>query len=202
MTAAQLEADFLARMGSPFGPFYYALYKEVVWLHAKWNEYRVLYGTTPESVHILNRTAGFLFRIVGDALWADVLLHISRLTDPAATGGSRNLSIQALPSFLGDPLKAELIPLVAIASEKAHFAREHRNKRLAHTDLLHATEPAAAPLSGISRRHVEEMLLALRNVMAPIDKHYRDTTVIYERLISENGAARLLSRLRRSEPCT
>ncbi|MDX1251757.1 MAG: hypothetical protein IDH49_05830 [Gammaproteobacteria bacterium] len=199
-TAEEIEKEFASKMGGDLGRIFYALYKEVVWVHAKWQEYRKLFGTDSERIALLNRTASFFFNIVQDGIWEDVLLHISRLTDPPRSVGRDNLTIKLLPSLIQDnALRTEVEKLVAVCVERAEFAREHRNRRLAHRDLLHATEPPAAPFSGISRAHIEQMLLALRNLMNRLDGHFRDTTVAYERFITSNGAENLLSALQRAE---
>src|SRR5579862_352192 len=95
--------EFRDKMGPDLGPVFFALFKEVVWLHAKWQEYRALFGHSPERVDLLNRNAAFFFRVVEDSLWEDVLLHISRLTDPIRSGGNENLSVQCLPFLVNPP---------------------------------------------------------------------------------------------------
>lgn len=54
-----LRAVSLSSMGAELGSFYYAQWKEVSWAHAKWNQYRQLYAESPETLELLNRTAGF-----------------------------------------------------------------------------------------------------------------------------------------------
>lgn len=58
-TADQVRDEHLRTLGPPLGPLYDALYNEVVWLHAKWNQYRILYAESPKRLELLNRTAGF-----------------------------------------------------------------------------------------------------------------------------------------------
>jgi hypothetical protein len=194
-TQVQLEAA----MGPALGSVFYALYNEVVWLHAIWQEYRVLYGTSEEQLQVVNRAAGFFFKIVQDELWDGVLLRIAKLTDPPKSAGVANLTVRALPTLVTDlALSQQVAGLVDACILKAEFAREHRNKRIAHSDLLRSTNPAV-PLSGISRRHVEEMLEALRNVMNALDVRYRETTVMYQDFVSTGGAQRLLYILRQAE---
>jgi hypothetical protein len=199
-TMEDTENQFTDTMGAQLGPVFFALYKEVVWLHAKWQEYRELFGHSEERVELLNRNAGFFFRIVEDSLWEDVLLHISRLTDPPRSAGKDNLSVQCLAPLVPDAsLKARVEALASECVARAAFAREHRNKRLAHADLLYSLNREAFPLSGISRAHVEEILLSLRDLMNSLDNRYRDTTMAYEHFITSNGATTLVARLQRLE---
>jgi hypothetical protein len=203
MGASKLQQDteneFTAVMGVDLGRMFFALYKEVVWVHAIWQEYRTLYGTSSEQLQIANRAAGFFFKIVQDELWDSVLLRVARLTDSPKSMGHANLTLCGLPALIADAgLKKELEQLVEASLQKAQFAREHRHKRLAHRDLVHATDSSTS-LSGISRMHVEEMLDSLRNVMNKVDAHYRNTTVMYKDFITSHGAEHLLYVLKRAE---
>lgn len=198
-TAKETEDAYLAQMGEKLGSVFYALYQEVSWIHARWLEYRKLFAEK-ETVDLLNRHGGFLFKVVQEALWEQTLLHIAKVTDPPRSAGKDNLSVQRLPGLIKNgTLSSEVQNLVDAAVEKARYAREHRNKRLAHQDLQHATEPSAVPLEGISRKHVEEMLETLREVMNRLDKAYRGSTVAYERFLSSNDAYSILATLRRTE---
>ena len=58
---AQVKADYLAKMGPDLGELYFALYKELTWLHARWLEYRKLFAE-PENIPLLNRNGSFIFR--------------------------------------------------------------------------------------------------------------------------------------------
>jgi hypothetical protein len=108
--------------------------------------------------------------------------------------------VQCLPPLVDDlSFKAKIGRLTTECVAKAAFAREHRNKRLAHSDLAHRLNQQAVPLSGISRAHVEEMLLSFRELMNALDNRYRDVTVAYDHFITDNGAPSLVSRLQRFE---
>jgi len=65
-------------LGPVLGPIFDALYNKVVWLHAKWNQYRVLNGESAARVQLLNRAAGFFFTIIQTVLWEDILIDIAR----------------------------------------------------------------------------------------------------------------------------
>src|SRR5690606_20410820 len=144
------QGEYLAAMGVDLGPVFFALYKEGVWLHAIWQEDRTIYCPSPEQLKVANRAAGFFFKIVQDELWDSVLLRIARITDSPRSAGRANLTIRAFPGLIADAdLRLQIEELIRISLDKAEFAREHRHKRLAHRDLLHATD-ASSTLSGIS----------------------------------------------------
>lgn len=134
-TAEQAKADNVAAMGQSLGEQYTALWQELAWLYRVWGEYVDLYGTKPSRVDLLNRSAGGFFRVVQDALWEQVLLHIARLTDPAMSSGKTNLSIQSLLSVTDDKLKDTVSKHVDEALRASAFCRDWRNRRIAHRDL-------------------------------------------------------------------
>src|SRR2546428_12753884 len=103
LTADEVREEHLASMGPHLGPVYNALWNEVAWLHAKWHEYKELYGEKPPRLELLNRASGFFFRIVQDTLWEDTLLHLARLTDPSRSAGRPNPTAFQPPSLGNEP---------------------------------------------------------------------------------------------------
>jgi len=197
---AEVKDDYLAAMGKDLGLAFFQLYRKLTELHVVWQQYRQLYGADDDTIQLLNRTAGLFFKIIQDELWDSVLLGISRMTDPPSTGSSKNLTIQSFPALIADPaLRAKVEALCQAALDDAAFAREHRNKRIAHQDHGYATDRESNPLKGVSRERVESMLASLRNVLNCLDGHFRDATVMYERFIDESGARVLVAKLRRLE---
>lgn len=101
-----------------------------------------------ERLEVLNLIAGPLLRLTQDLLWEYLLLRVARLADPPSAGRKRDkesLSVLWLPLLFGgdedeDHQKAELQVLVAEANECATFARQWRNKLVAHVDLERARD--------------------------------------------------------------
>jgi hypothetical protein len=196
----QVEAEYLTLMGGELGPVFWQLHKKLIELHIIWQQYRQLFGKDPETVELLNRTAGLLFKLMQDQIWDSVLLGISRMTDPPATRGKKNLTVQSLPPLIQDPgLRAEVQALCDMAVAEAAYAREHRNKRIAHQDHDYTHDPGANPLSGISREKVEGMLKVLRDVLNRLNSHFKGSTTFYEDFIDESGARVLIHKLRKLE---
>src|SRR5687768_1382998 len=136
----EVRAGYVNLMGSELGSSFATLHRKLIELHMVWQQYRQLFGSDPETVALLNRTAGLFFKIAQDEIWDSVLLGISRMTDPPETRGKKNLTINSLPILIGDPaLRQELEDLCAAALDQASFAREHRNKRIAHQDHGYVT---------------------------------------------------------------
>jgi hypothetical protein len=150
----------------------------------QWNQYRQLYGHSPERVAFLNEVAGHFFGMVQDVLLDDVLLHLTRLTDPP----KRNLTLKRLFGFAPDPaLGAELDRLVPAACEACDRARTTRNQRIAHTDFTRAVAGTFEDYP--SRADVEAALRAIRAVLHRLETHYWQTATAYERFLPAGGDA-------------
>lgn len=181
LSAEQVLEKCIRDMGPKLGPVYHELSNEVAWLHAKWNQYRQLYGHSEERVDLLNRAGGHFFRIVQDALWDNVILHIARLTDPIKSGRRDNLTLLRLPEVIPNAsLKKEVKALIDTALSSSSFARDWRHRSLAHIDLELALRTGANPLPGISREQVENTLLAFRSVLNKLDDMYWQSETAYE----------------------
>lgn len=199
-TSEEVRNGYLQSMGAELGMHFFELYRKLVELHVIWQQYRQLFGTDDETIRLLNRTAGLFFKIVQDNLWDSVLLGISRMTDPPAMGKNKNITVLSLPPLIeNDVLRSEVEKLCEAALTQGKFAREHRNKRIAHQDHDYLTDKSSNPLNGVSRALVEDMLDSLRNVLNRLDLHFRDSTVMYQDFVDESGARVLVNKLRRME---
>ncbi len=170
----------IATMGPDLGPVYHRLWNEMAWLHVKWDQYVNLFGSKPERIDLLNGAAATFFRIVQDTLWEDTLLHLARLTDPAQTGSKQNLTINRLAVLVHHALRDDVTGLVEAAVEKTTFARDWRNRHIAHRDLRLALQDRAEPLEPGSRADVKEALAAVGAVLRRICQHYEDADIIFE----------------------
>ena len=158
-TAQQVRDEHLSVLGQDLGSLYHALYNEVTWLHAKWNQYRILFAESPARIELLNDVAGFFFRVIQDVLWEDIVLHLARLTDPPQSVGKDNLTLLRLAEAVKEPaLSLEVKNLAEQAKAAADFARVWRNRHLAHRDLALAVDDRATPLPGISREKIDRAL--------------------------------------------
>ena len=190
-------------MGQELGPAFALLSRQLVELHFVWQQYRQLYADTPDTVDLLNRTAGLFFRIVQGQLWDSVLLGICRITDPAKQGKNKNLTVWSLHDLITDAgLQVEVHKCCQAAYDASELARSHRNKRIAHQDHDYRMNPTANPLSTVTRDAIEEMLKALRTGMNRIENHYMSSITCYEEVGGLSGAGTLVSKLRKLERLT
>ena len=148
-------------------------------MKVKWEEYKALFATSPESLEVLNTLAPFFWWNIQTVMWEDVLLHICRLTDPP----KKRLSVKQLPNLCPDDetVREELEKRIADAVHATRFARDWRNRRIAHRDLETAlgqrtgNRGRAKPLAPATRLDVEQ---ALRSTNAVLN-------VIRRRLLGE-----------------
>lgn len=190
-SAEEVEADHLRVLGPQLGVLWHALYNEVVWLHAKWKQYRHLYAST-ENVDLLNETAGFFFGVVQKIMWEDAVLHLARLTDPPRSMGKENLTLRRLAEAIEDAaLSARVTALVEAAMSECEFARDWRNRHLAHRDLHLALHSGAKLLPGVSRDQMERALAAFRSVLNEVERHYWGPTTAFEHFLGHSDAESL-----------
>ena len=123
---------------------------ELVYLRDTWTQLSSLFATSDEVISVLNATAPSFFAGVRRVYMREVLLAISRLTDPARVSGRDSLTIRALledpavDSFPG--LRGELTDAIDGAVAAAAPARAHRNKYIAHLDNATAIGALPQPL--------------------------------------------------------
>jgi hypothetical protein len=180
-TAAEAKAANIALMGEALGSVYSELWQEVAWIHNNWAHYQELFGTNPSRIDLLNDVASSFFRTVQDSLFEAVLLHLARLTDPAKSLGKSNLSLRRLAELASEGgAGASVAELTSKAVEATDFARDWRNRKLAHRDLDLALGEPVKPLAPASRLAVKEALSAIVDVLNAVSAHYCDSTSFFD----------------------
>jgi hypothetical protein len=196
-TPEETRDAYISTMGEELGPVFYVLYNQTALLHMQWHQFRVLFGTKPERIELLNRASGLFFRFTQDIFWEHTLLHLARLTDRPETGGKRNLTVQALPPLVADlHLRRELEVLIASATEATGFARDWRNRRVAHSDFDLALQRSSTPLALASRAQVETALAAIALVLNRLEYAYKGGSLYFKALDDPGDAQSLLYVLR------
>jgi hypothetical protein len=139
-----------------------------------------------------------MIRTVQDTLWEDVLLHLARLTDPPKSMGKANLSVRHLAALLvNSPIATEAESLAAAALDACEFARDWRNRRLAHRDLdLALGQQGVQPLAPASRAAVKASLADLEELLNAVSLHYLESTTFFDLGPAGQDAVSLLSLLR------
>lgn len=192
-SADEVRQEHLDRLGPRLGPLYHALYNDWAWLLVKWQEYVELFGTNARRVEVANEAAPLFFRIVQQTLEENILLHLVRLTDPPSSMGKDNLTIRRLPDALEDKaVKAELQSKIDAALAATEFARDWRNRRLAHHDLALALDDGAHPIAPASRLKFRQAIDALHDVLRCLNVRVLNSDLANEVLTGGDGAVALL----------
>jgi AbiU2 len=193
-TAAESKADNIAKKGPVLGAQYSVLWQEVASIHHNWTEFVELFHSNSKRKELMRRAALGFFEMVGDSLREGVLLHIGRLTDRSVSMGKANLTIQNLPDLVDDAdVKKRVSELVRVTLEKTEFARDWRNRWIAHQDLkLALGEGTVDPLPTAQREQVDEALKAIVDVMNEVDIYFTGSETRYDLLTPHHGAVALL----------
>jgi hypothetical protein len=176
----QIRADKIAQMGRKLGEVHFLLWKDLTWLHFEWDQYFVLFGTDPSRIDLMNKAAPRFFWSLDRVLWQDILLSLSRLSDPPGTKGQENLTFLRLLRVLPSDGPRKELELAINEYEKAvKFARDWRHRLYAHRELSHALDPDVHSLQLASRECVIDALKAAAQVMNVLENHYEHSTTGY-----------------------
>ena len=186
-----LKQEYQEKLGEDFGTVLYEIRNDWLTALVRLKEYRVLFSDH-DAVKLLNAAGAAFMWDVQQILWRDLLLHVTRLTDPATMGGHKNLSVRALPQFCErQELQAEYPELHALvqalvdtAVTAADAPRDWRNRRISHSDLGLAIDPEAESLAPTSLRQVQGALDAvhavIRTIAGELLKHETPNDVVIE----------------------
>jgi hypothetical protein len=193
MNKDEQKAANVAAMGQALGEVYTELWQEVARLFGKWEEYVELFGTKESRIALMNEAASDFFGRLQASAWHEVLLDITCLTDPPKSAGRETLSLRAMPALINDlVLKQHVHDLIAIAKDKSAFARDWRNRYLAHRDLALALGKAQ-PLAPASRKATRDALDCLAATLNAVQNHFYGSTTNYGiELTAPGGALNLL----------
>jgi hypothetical protein len=204
----EVKAEVLASLPADCAELFHELDTDVTALHLNWQDYRSLYGTSPERIELLNWAAHSFFGLLDQTMRHDILLRIARLTDLPSIGGHTNSSLPQLvvrlrphlqPAESAD-LQAKLDDLLAYCAP----VRDLRNRLLAHDDLATALHYHSDPLPGTSRAHIEGALERIRTLLNQVNLLYQRSITYYQKVIAAGTGEDLivaLERARKHEVC-
>lgn len=199
-SSEEAKQEYISMMGEPLGSQFAELVQDIGQLHRTWFEYRELYGKKKSRVQLLNDTAPNFFRMVQDRLWEMLMLHIARLTDPPYSMGNKNktnLTLRGLPDLISDAqLSAQVKQLCEAASVAVEFAKDWRNRHIAHRDLkLALDDKHATPLPDVEMQHVTDALASFETIINTILLHIDEREIGFkymDRLPPHIGAEHLI----------
>ena len=104
----------------------------------------------------------------------------------------RHLATLLAPS----PIASNVESQANAALAACEFARDWRNRRLAHRDLSLALGQGVQPLAPASRAAVKSALVALEELLNAVSSHYLESTTMFDLGPSGEDAVSLLYLLR------
>jgi hypothetical protein len=183
---------------------YYPLFNQVSHLHVQWNIFRQLYVSGPETFALLKWSANGFFAVIQHTLASEILLTICRLTDAKQSGSGKyvrdNLSLDRLIGRI-DPqqfpdLKDEISKRLVAARDACAFARNVRNKLLAHSDLGTSLRDRAAVAAQTTTTNIDASLRSIAYVLNAIPGHFDNSGVAYAVASMSTDGNTLINRLR------
>lgn len=192
-----LKNRMVEKMGYDFGILFQSLYYEVIWLTFKWMEYENLYGKKESRVEILNSSAPFMFYIIQNSLWENIILGICRITDPPETRGKKNITLTAMSIQIKDnELKKEIEFELNELNKKVEFCRDWRNRMVAHLDYdLAINTQFAKPLEIATRLKIKEAIHHIHKIIKKIFIKFLDSDLSFDYIFNPGGAESLLLKL-------
>lgn len=180
MSSEQLKNHFETAFGPTLGAKYYVLHNQVTHVHMNWVMISELVKDQ-EQRSLLQSVGGYFFIEAHRVFANDVILRLSRLTDPAQQGRQENLSLYALLDDISDPCsKSKIKNLIEKAKDKIAPLKKHRDKRIAHFDLNVALNNQTFSLPSINNQSVDEALLAVSKVLGQLRDEYEGTSTANE----------------------
>lgn len=176
----------------------------VIQISFRWKIYCQLFDSGSDNMTLLNASGAEVFKLFQRLALDDVMLALSRLTDPAYSGRNKsheNASIDHLIQKAATSLDQNTLDQLHRSFEHlenhVRDALIHRDKALAHSDLHHSLQPDALPR--VLYDDLEGAMKECRYLMSTLGRSLFARTCSYEVIIPfGRSGSDLLSLLRRA----
>lgn len=170
------------KLGREFSMVFYSLRNHWAAALVRYREFRELFCDA-ERVKLLNVLGSGFFRDVQQMFWTDMMLCLTRLTDPPTSGeGMRvreHLTVQRLPDLCTDPaLRRDVEELVRQAVDASEFARDWQRRHISHADLHRAIDLRAKPLAKADLQAVKSALDAVKAILDSISVCFLNESIM------------------------
>lgn len=144
---------------------------------------------------MLNKTAPEFFHIVQTVLFENIILGISRITDPIESFGKKNVTIKAIPQHIQDPILREtLSAIIEDIIDSASFCRDWRNRHITHKSYnLYIESQDSKPLEEATRQRLRTIIDKLNEFFNIIEIHFGLSKSMYQLMRVNNGSESLMS---------
>ncbi len=149
------------------------LVNDISWLRYMWAAYNELY-MTQESLDVINETAPQAFNLYRFALQREIMMAICRLCDRERSGRQptrRSLALETLVNKVrasgrcSERACARLQNDLKAIRKRAQPLRMHRNKRLAHTDVVDRLTQPQDFLDGVTPGLIGQLILHITTLV-------------------------------------
>jgi len=188
----EVERKYVDLMGCELGPVYNCLQAECTLLNSTWRQFIELFATNAERIEVLKWSAEYFFHVVRDVFLDSTLLRLSRITDLPSMGKKQNVTLALLPSLVDDVLRPQIDAALIQVQESTTFARDWRNRHIAHQDFGLTFGDSASPLATATRKNVTDAIADVNSLLNLVESHYVKGTIAFERLIARGQADDLI----------
>ena len=178
--------------------------QELTHLYYRWIMFVQMFGGNAHRIDVINRTSSNLLMEFHWLVLDNMVLSLSKLTDPAGMRGNSNLSLPYLIDEIEKTDKKDIVPELKATLEELNAAVEHfrkiRNKRIAHNDLAVVLGGDESTLPGVSRADVNNALKLTGDFLNKIEVTFFNSTTGYDLTILPltNDGRSLIIRLQKS----
>ena len=189
----EILADSILRMGPELGRIHHDLWAQLVWLNAKWRIHQDLFAGDESQTRLMEATAIQTFNQLYVALTNEIVMHICRITDKAKTGRFNNATIRRLLQLVqNSEARCRIEALVDEAESGCKFARDTRDKFLAHRDVNAALCPDALQHDHVRADNIRNALAQIAAVLNAVEVAFGGAAVRYELNSHFSDAGRLV----------
>ena len=187
----ELKRDRQEKLGKKFGGIFHGVSCDWANGLVRLNEYKALFD--PAHIKFISTFSGPFMRDVQQLFWRDLVLHITRLTDPVASGKGKkkkeNITVLGLTDCCDDlKLRARVKSFADTAEENAQFARAWRDKRISHSDLNLEIDPDAKSLAPATLASAQSVLDAVHAALDAISSALMNSHILNRVTTSEPWA--------------
>ena len=177
---------------------------EVLRIKEKLREYRELFAKDEKQLTLLNESGPFLFFLIEQLFYDDLILSLSRLLDPAESHDSiaqkktPNLTLFQLVEKTKLCNLALAIKLESQAKQIKQDAepiqKHHRNQRIGHNHYANAVA-AIDPLPPVQLNLLEQVMSSSKALLSEFHRTFTGREEQFEIFNNDDGAIILLDRL-------
>ena len=193
-------------MSSDVEEAYNANKREIIYLYDYWSMFRQLF-VEEQTIALLWRSAPSFFYLCHYAFLHQTILNICRLTDPAKSGSHVNISLGRLVNKVKEQLLEkekdgstdEIDQLWKDVGTATKFARETRNKLLAHSDLETYRTLLDPNMEEVTREKIGAALKTIVAVINKVENMYSLAESDFSIRVVEGDANALIARLLKAD---